>query len=802
MSSPSPLTFLVAVLFLCLVGCLDESKRVQEQHSLLTILLTEPLADSTTASLPAAIVQLALPVEAERCSSHIFTPAVTLIRADLDPSVKMELIPTVEGWDAIYQWFQNFLGSRTADQIKKRTERSLQQFHANEDMNAPSNVKNRKLILAPEISKSAQTIWARGVRPDWISPEMDVRITADVDSFRQDMAKALCEHQLADDLLPTYVFAFEGTASRENPEKPEWSVLPIEIPQVAEIEKTKNGIARKVIVKLSDALAYTSPDFNHAKNQLVFFRKYFVFEKRGEAFLIGEAMVPASIVGWARRQDVMEWNTNQAVFFINKQESGRLPVRVWQSRDEVGGPARADFEEDLDTDETSEPFPVLSRHEDLVEIAFLWNTPDNQKAIETGAGRGLAGEGVERIDVLSEIRRMDVVLVIDSTRSMGPYLTRVRAHLTQIVDSLQDPRNPVETHIGIVAFRDYEDRDVTFTTKTLPLTEKRELVIEFLEQLTPAAVDPGIEEAVFEGLYEGISGDKINWGRHSYRVMLLVGDAPPHFPGDIDTIHLLDNDIIPVSLFFDRPLERNISFIHRRLQRERIKLYALGIGARVDMRVSFQDLVGNIDRYIPLAAADQLVEIITNALQKELEKRNKLVEDAKRALKRPSGKAESEAEVEGLIALGFNPGGLVQTGWFKPDIGRSAEVAVHISKNVLEAWSIKLLGHLKRWRDGDMTQELKTLNDLALLHAGPGVEAENIGELAEKIKGFVFPPLVADGPWDNMEDSAKNKRIYEQLLRVLILLNTDKLFGEYGEGWVRADQLPGGRVDTDTPPDV
>ena len=154
---------------------------------------------------------------------------------------------------------------------------------------------------------------------------------------------------------------------------------------------------------------------------------------------------------------------------------------------------------------------------------------------------------------------MDIVLVMDVTSSMRPYMEMVNARLIELVDRLDEISAgdlPVEVHIGVVAYSDYADVQMT---ATLNLTPDRRAVRRFLGSLRPFSRGVGKNEAVFEAMAAGI--EDMLWGRHSYRVLLLVGDAPPHLPDDIDTQLFQANDDPVDTPFFGRTFERNVAVI-------------------------------------------------------------------------------------------------------------------------------------------------------------------------------------------------------------------------------------------------
>jgi hypothetical protein len=116
---------------------------------------------------------------------------------------------------------------------------------------------------------------------------------------------------------------------------------------------------------------------------------------------------------------------------------------------------------------------------------------------------------------------IDVVFVIDATGSMVWVHKKVHERIAQLADYV---RNLVPlARFGIIAYRDYSDPE--FVTKvSQPSFDilKQENFIADID-----AVGGGdIPEAVVEALR--VAEGKIGWRVGAQRVLVIVGDAPPH----------------------------------------------------------------------------------------------------------------------------------------------------------------------------------------------------------------------------------------------------------------------------------
>ena len=218
---------------------------------------------------------------------------------------------------------------------------------------------------------------------------------------------------------------------------------------------TPNGIPRKLIVKKRNVVAYEHQGLSGNREPLRFFRKYFIFEESATGYEVGDGTVRRSVIGWVSKEDVLPWDSEQAIFFTNKQAANRVPVRVWMSPGDTGNPKKPHFTEQLNRNETSEPFPILQKRGSKVQVAFLWKLPSGSHqalpptGLSGGDGGGMVrGSGVERspspkefsnggnaLETVQEpIKRMDNVF---GTLELGP---RVLDLTPQQIEAMRNDR--------------------------------------------------------------------------------------------------------------------------------------------------------------------------------------------------------------------------------------------------------------------------------------------------------------------------------------------------------------------------
>ncbi len=119
---------------------------------------------------------------------------------------------------------------------------------------------------------------------------------------------------------------------------------------------------------------------------------------------------------------------------------------------------------------------------------------------------------------------VDVVLVIDATKSMQESLDTARENLKIILDTLREvsPRS----RIGVVVFRDKKELPA-MRLQVQPLTEDANKLEKFLAKIeaTNTSRDKDLPEWLCGGLEEAT---KAKWSDKALKLMIIVSDAEPH----------------------------------------------------------------------------------------------------------------------------------------------------------------------------------------------------------------------------------------------------------------------------------
>lgn len=135
---------------------------------------------------------------------------------------------------------------------------------------------------------------------------------------------------------------------------------------------------------------------------------------------------------------------------------------------------------------------------------------------------GVGGLGGGFGDYVGSLRKvgLDLVLVIDSTKSMQFVLDEVKEKLTELVEAMH--RMVPTSRVGIVVYRDHGDE---YLVKWSDLSFHTSKLHDFLTGVK-AWGGGDWEEAVLDALDVAIHD--LTWRKKSKKIVVLVGGSPPH----------------------------------------------------------------------------------------------------------------------------------------------------------------------------------------------------------------------------------------------------------------------------------
>ncbi len=120
--------------------------------------------------------------------------------------------------------------------------------------------------------------------------------------------------------------------------------------------------------------------------------------------------------------------------------------------------------------------------------------------------------------------KIDAVFVLDSTGSMGGLIQTAKDKIWAIANTMAQAQPTPIIRIGLITYRDRGDQ---YITKVSQLTTDLDSLYSDLMS-TKAAGGGDTPESVNQALNEAVHKIKWSQDKNTYKVVFLVGDAPPH----------------------------------------------------------------------------------------------------------------------------------------------------------------------------------------------------------------------------------------------------------------------------------
>ncbi|MFQ5417906.1 MAG: VWA domain-containing protein [Myxococcota bacterium] len=138
--------------------------------------------------------------------------------------------------------------------------------------------------------------------------------------------------------------------------------------------------------------------------------------------------------------------------------------------------------------------------------------------IQTGA------QATSALPRAAERPRIDVVFVLDTTGSMSGLIEGAKERIWSLTSSMADGQPSPRIRVGLLGYRDRGD---DYVTRSYDLTDDIDAVYQHLSAFRTGGGGDG-PESVNQALHEAVA--RMSWdpGQEVYKVLFLVGDAPPH----------------------------------------------------------------------------------------------------------------------------------------------------------------------------------------------------------------------------------------------------------------------------------
>ncbi len=132
---------------------------------------------------------------------------------------------------------------------------------------------------------------------------------------------------------------------------------------------------------------------------------------------------------------------------------------------------------------------------------------------------------VPAVDPITQERpKIEVVFALDTTGSMGGLIQAAKEKIWSIATTMSQAKPAPEIRMGLVAYRDRGDE---YVTQVIDLSTDLDSIYAKLMDFRAAGGGDG-PESVNQALYDAVH--QVSWGqgKEAYKVVFLVGDAPPH----------------------------------------------------------------------------------------------------------------------------------------------------------------------------------------------------------------------------------------------------------------------------------
>lgn len=136
----------------------------------------------------------------------------------------------------------------------------------------------------------------------------------------------------------------------------------------------------------------------------------------------------------------------------------------------------------------------------------------------------VAAEAEAAADRESDVERIEVAFVLDTTGSMEGLIEGAKAKIFAIADDIRRSHPDAEVRFGLVGYRDIGD---VYVTDVMELNDDIHAVYGRLMGFT-ASGGGDWPESVNEALNRAVTGLDWTEGKETRRLVFLVGDAPPH----------------------------------------------------------------------------------------------------------------------------------------------------------------------------------------------------------------------------------------------------------------------------------
>ncbi|WP_373236762.1 vWA domain-containing protein [Cohaesibacter celericrescens] len=317
----------------------------------------------------------------------------------------------------------------------------------------------------------------------------------------------------------------------------------------AQLMPGKKTLFRRIVVKPGAKLmSKPGTTARVLEHNVPTFSVYYVYGEKNGFTEVG-ANSSGEAAGWIKTDRVVDWKQSIVVAFNNRASAGRVRHLFYKDVDQLA--------EDLETYEDPAAF-ASSEHAVAVEPENAINDTNNFYLLpildhestyfpDDNEGNLIQVASVTSREAKTEEQefKVGVVFVIDTTKSMVPFIRQTKEVIEQIGVELQNSELSGKVSFGLVGFRQSKKTNpgIGYHVKNLlPLGEEADVdhFVTAIDKMEVAKVaTKGFREDSIGGIAFARSDN--NWEPYSAKYIILVTDAGPKSPEDGDNFaHQLD----------------------------------------------------------------------------------------------------------------------------------------------------------------------------------------------------------------------------------------------------------------------
>ena len=300
----------------------------------------------------------------------------------------------------------------------------------------------------------------------------------------------------------------------------------------------KKTLYRRIVTKPgSQLLSAASASAQVIKGNVPAFSVYYVYGEKNGFTEVG-VNSSGEAAGWIKSNKAVDWKQSIVVAFNNWAEAGRVRQLFYNNMDTLADDVEAFSSPDEFANSGNivavEPENAINDNNNFYLLPILDHEsiyfPDGNEGNMLEVGSVTSASARRKVEDF----RAGVVFVIDTTKSMGPYIRQTKEVIEQIGVQLENSPLAGKVSFGLVGFRQsiVTNPGVGYNVKNLLPLDQHSDVNQFLAAIDRMEVSKvptvGFDEDSIGGI--SFAANDNNWQPYAAKYMILVTDAGAKAP--------------------------------------------------------------------------------------------------------------------------------------------------------------------------------------------------------------------------------------------------------------------------------